>query len=150
MGWYVLLVLKVSTQIVMHSQNSLLHHPSLIPSPSSSFSPFAILFFLSYLCWPRLLGVVRFCHNHLGDWGPVPMAEESWVEERSKKRMRERESERGEAVKRWAVEDSLAWGGGGWGVTACLAQPRLMWGDSLGFALTTLAPPMPSRAGRRE
>lgn len=95
----------------MHSQNSLLHHPSPIPSSSSSssFTPSAILFFRSYLSWPRLLGVVRFCHNHLGDWGPVPTAELSWERERSK---------RGwecvcvcvGGVLRWAVEDSLAEG----------------------------------------
>lgn len=99
----------------MHSQNSLLHHPSPIPSSSSSFSPSTILFFLSYLCWPRLLGVVRFCHNHLGDWGLVPMADLSWVEERriEDERMRgwEKKNFDGGGVLRWAVEDSLAGGG---------------------------------------
>lgn len=151
MNCYELLVLKFSTQIIMHSQNSLLHHPSPIPSSSSSFSPSTILFFLSYLCWPRLLGVVRFCHNHLGDWGLVPMADLSWVEERriEDERMRGWEKKNFD----WGGGVKMSSGGqscGGGGMTACLAQPWLMWGDSLGYALTTLAPSMPGRAGRRE
>lgn len=152
MVWYELLFLKLSTQIIQRSQNSLLHHPSPIPSSSffsssSSFAPSAILLFLSYLSWPRLLGVVRFCHNHLGDWGPVPTAELSRERERGKRGWERKEG----GVWRWG----LCWDEQ-WrtvlqrGKTACLAQPWLMWGDSLGFALTTLAPSVPGGAARRE